>query len=1409
MTDEDGLGRLAALLRSLEPDAPAPTPREVAELVWLAGRLPRGAIRGAAAGPDRRAARPGPSAEPSTEPEQPAAAEEPQQEAEPPAPEAEDGSRVYLPEAAAPGAGAAPSGRAGAVRVAGAAVLPRRRELAGALKPLKRRVPSGSRTVLDEDATADRAAQDARWLPVLVPAMERWLDLALIVDEYGEAAALWEPVGRELSRVFAESGAFRDIRTYRLRPRADGSPALARGAQQALHTPATSIGPTGRTVTLVLTDGVDPAWSAPELRGALRRWARNGPTAVLHTLPEHLWAQTALAPEPGRFRSTGAGAANALLRYTPYALGADGPRAGAVPVPVLGIQPEWLAPWARATASAGAYDGAAVLLGPPDECAATAPPAGDRAVRFADFLAQADPRVFRLAAYLTAAPLNLPVMRLVQSAMFPGSPPSDLAEIVFSGLLHQVPGGAAAAAADPLRQAYAFAPGVREQLLSTLRGDEADQVVAVVSAHLARTAPAAAARFTAAVADPDGRLQLPGGARHWARTRGPGRRRHPRGEAAGAVRWPGAGRRFLITIGVPRSRDAGSADPAATDPGAHGRTAFDDPGDLARDVARVRAAFEGLGYLPVLPELAAGPDSEAVLRSVDAWVDRAGLGPEDAVAVYFAGHAVVTPDGETTLLLGDNLSGKAWGLTVAALHRAFAGGIGGLMLLLDTCAGPRPGRSMLERPELWVLAHLAGVAETGPESAFVRALTRELADLRGGSVPPPRMAWELAARLDERLRLERSAAPAEPPRSGTVSWYSIGRAAVSFFPEPTPDCRQQAVALWAEQSDALRRLVSWLGERGDDHRPRVLVGGPGTGKSTILAELAGQVGDWTTPALAHRTPVLLQVSAMPTVSRLRARLAARLGLPDGTGAQLLERLRGLPAPLLIALDGFDEAPPRERERIVAELLGPLAEVPTVRLVLGTRPVPRLGLDAEVIGLGATNTGFDMALIWGDEALARFDYGMAGHYFREALAVGERRADHRQTAPGHERLGRLAEYQGDFAGAERHYREALAGYRHLGDDSAAAVGRALDGLGPARLVERCLARSAVSAEYLVDVANVVHTQWIGPDAARSLERFRLVVQALVELTGDRDLAVFAVVDRSLRASGRGFEDPRDRHTLRRWVAHGLVEEVTLADARILDLADALGLPVVSGDWFLDHRDDYPWIQGDTGGFLAPRPGHRRGPVLLVANDMRARATRARPSGRPAPGRSGPRLVTVVDRHWSCPEPACRVYDAPGGPARVPLLRDGVPTCERHGLHLVDLGPRPAAALLKVMVRGECASRFTVEEGTRRTVGRTTLADIDLGAFDNPPESRTLSREHLVIEATDGILTVRDTSTNGSRLRIPSADGQFGDWERLPRQELRHFAPRHEVELVPGLVLTRSGRSFPAELDAARGQGAAEV
>ncbi|MFF7472114.1 SAV_2336 N-terminal domain-related protein [Streptomyces sp. NPDC008092] len=451
--DARPLAHLAAVLAAAAEADPAasagepPTPRELAELLWLARQL--GPIRQEApTGPDTPAGLPPDRATPGAAPPR---TESPTHDV-PATPQDTDRVPLHAP----PPASTASDDRRSLLAPA-PPMLHRPLALQRALRPLKRKVPSPRARVLDERATADRIARLGAlpevWLPVLRPAPERWLRLNLVHDT-GPTMPVWHPLVRELHTALAQSGFFRTVTLHPATP--DG---------RAPHVPAPA---DGRTVTLVLSDCMGPQWRPGRAGrlwyGTLRAWAGRMPLAVVQPLPEHLWATTALPATPGLLTAPAPAAPTGALAFTPYDPDAPPTPRGALPLPVLEPGPGWLANWASLVADPGGgrTPGAAAWLRP------TPVPSPELVPDIASlspqdlvlhFRATASPEAFRLAGHLALAVPSVPVMRLVQHTLLHDPRPQHLAEVVVSGMLTAVPGPAGT---------YDFRPGVRELLLRSL-----------------------------------------------------------------------------------------------------------------------------------------------------------------------------------------------------------------------------------------------------------------------------------------------------------------------------------------------------------------------------------------------------------------------------------------------------------------------------------------------------------------------------------------------------------------------------------------------------------------------------------------------------------------------------------------------------------------------------------------------------------------------------------------------------------------------------------------------------------------------------------------------------------------------------------------------------------------------------
>ncbi|MFI7678072.1 FxSxx-COOH system tetratricopeptide repeat protein [Actinophytocola sp. NPDC049390] len=398
-----------------------------------------------------------------------------------------------------------------------APALANRRQIAKALRPLGRRVASPWRTELDEEETAVRAAQDRMWFPAFRPARSRRFELVVVIDTAG-AADVWQQQVDELCDLFRRQGAFRDVRTLLV----DGS--VTNEEEVLLRTPGPDgvvrgwrdqIDPTGRTVFVVLTDGIGEGWRSDAVTRVVASWARHTPTAIVNLLPERLWHWSGLTPRRVRLRAAKPGAPNVRLRVE----NTDGSEDGhAVPIPVLSLDPVFWANWAKllGTPGAGWVDSTTVFVEPDtrviDVAGTPAQPRTelaprDRVLRFRTF---ASASAFQLATLLAAVPLTMPTIKLVQRVMLPSADISAIAEVVLGGLLRKT-----SMKPDPVPQAagddggdgvdgvgYEFHRGVRAELLAAGRRGDTIRVARLIAGYLGQRNPVLR-NFREALDDPE------------------------------------------------------------------------------------------------------------------------------------------------------------------------------------------------------------------------------------------------------------------------------------------------------------------------------------------------------------------------------------------------------------------------------------------------------------------------------------------------------------------------------------------------------------------------------------------------------------------------------------------------------------------------------------------------------------------------------------------------------------------------------------------------------------------------------------------------------------------------------------------------------------------------------------------
>ncbi|MCG9884215.1 MAG: formylglycine-generating enzyme family protein [Cyanobacteria bacterium] len=384
------------------------------------------------------------------------------------------------------------------------------RQLEKALRPLMRKVPSTTRFELDETATVEQVADRDWWLPVVRPALERWLDVALVVEE-SPAIALWDRVIDDWQGLLGRVGAFRDVRVWSLRGTETGSITLAPrthnpSGQGRSANPRQLLDPSGRRLILLMSDCTSGLWrdESLALRSVLETWGAAGPLALVQLLPERLWRRTALVVAHGvQLSATLPGIASDRLEISGLPEWDEVETAGSLRLPVVTLAPEPLARWARLVAGAGDSLSAGVLFEAgivwrPRVVDSTDAPDAETIAR--QFWAVASPLASQLAGYLAAVPVSLPVLHLIQAALLPESNQVHAAEVFLGGLMER---RGTDGDGVPI---YDFREGVRSWLVGSMPRSSTEKVLNAVSDQIAKRWGLSSRGFRALLLNPHGPL---------------------------------------------------------------------------------------------------------------------------------------------------------------------------------------------------------------------------------------------------------------------------------------------------------------------------------------------------------------------------------------------------------------------------------------------------------------------------------------------------------------------------------------------------------------------------------------------------------------------------------------------------------------------------------------------------------------------------------------------------------------------------------------------------------------------------------------------------------------------------------------------------------------------------------------
>ncbi|MCW2641250.1 MAG: hypothetical protein JWP76_3556 [Dactylosporangium sp.] len=182
----------------------------------------------------------------------------------------------------------------------------------------------------------------------------------------------------------------------------------------------------------------------------------------------------------------------------------------------------------------------------------------------------------------------------------------------------------------------------------------------------------------------------------------------------------------------------------------------------------------------------------------------------------------------------------------------------------------------------------------------------------------------------------------------------------------------------------------------------------------------------------------------------------------------------------------------------------------------------------------------------------------------------------------------------------------------------------------------------------------------------------------------------------------------------------------------------------------------------------------------------------PDYLPASSSTGTALIA---RAWRCDGLDCPSFGEDrrlGQP--VPRLRGGKPVCPRHDEPLRDIGARPPAVPVTLIVDGLRRRHFVVMVDRPMFVGRAPEEPdgIAVGEWLHEAASRWISRTHLKLEIRDDRLVATDVSKNGTLVWVRSEPGDRPDTFRLTRGRSYPLGEWDSVEMYTGIELCRADR-----------------
>ncbi|MGW2889179.1 sigma-70 family RNA polymerase sigma factor [Streptomyces griseoruber] len=303
-----------------------------------------------------------------------------------------------------------------------------------ALRRFRRvRAPSPHPSVDIEASVEATAEAGGRLVLVHTREQKHALDVVLVTDGH-PSVRIWDETLDAFARLLARTGAFRAVTRCTLVD--EGAGPRLRDARGVLHPPRYIVDPSGHRLVLLATDATAEPWYHPPLWAALATWCRTMPVALVQLLPSHYWSTTAVGDPYLAVRARRPGGPNQHYEQR-LAWWADIPRGA--PLPVVTLAPDTLEAWVRAVVDGSAWTDAISADPPEVGYAPSRTDASAPQTLVNSFLALASEGAEQLAHTLSLARvLSVPLMRVLQDRLVPGTGTAELAEVLAAGLLRPI-----------------------------------------------------------------------------------------------------------------------------------------------------------------------------------------------------------------------------------------------------------------------------------------------------------------------------------------------------------------------------------------------------------------------------------------------------------------------------------------------------------------------------------------------------------------------------------------------------------------------------------------------------------------------------------------------------------------------------------------------------------------------------------------------------------------------------------------------------------------------------------------------------------------------------------------------------------------------------------------------------------